>query len=322
MTSDTSAEAAHARTETQALANAADAAGKAPSIHHTQPWRWSLAGDELDLYLDYRRGLEVTDIETRFAVLSCGAALHRAVVSLTADGLHAVVARLPNRAHPGHLAQVHIGHQIPVVGTVRHRQTIRTRDANRRPDLSTGIDGDTVWSITAAVQSTGTRLHLLRPAQVYELIAAADHAQRTTAGKAAWQVERGYWTGGDRPLGGSIPDAASPATTPGHHLGHYGDPLTAQAPGHAAVIAILYGSEDSTLAWLRAGEALSAAWLTATELAVSVMPLSATIEIAITREKIRRLLGGFGYPYLVLRFGTIEPIDTAEPHTTSVEKRQ
>jgi hypothetical protein len=49
-----------------------------------------------------------------------------------------------------------------------------------------------------------------------------------------------------------------------------------------------------------AGEALSAAWLTATELAVSVVPMSATIESATGREKLRRLLGGVGYPYLVL----------------------
>jgi hypothetical protein len=311
VTSDAWAVAAQLRTDTQALANAADAAGKAPSIHHTQPWRWSLAGDELDLYVDYRRGLEVTDIEARFAVLSCGAALHRAVVSLTADGLYAVVVRLPNRAHPGHLAQVHIGHQIPVVGTVRHRQTAGPRYASRRSDLGAGIDGDTVWSITAAVQSTGTRLLLLRSAQVFELGVAADHAQRTAAGKAAWQVERGYWIGGDRPLDGSVPGAAPPATTPGHD----GDPLASHAHGHAEVIAILYGSEDSTLAWLRAGEALSAAWLAAAELAVSVMPLSAMIEIASTREKMQRLLGGLGFPYLVLRFGTIEPIDTTEPHT-------
>jgi hypothetical protein len=72
MTSDAS--------EAQALADAADAAGKGPSIQHTQPWRWCRTGDELDLYVDYRHGLEVTDVEARLAVLSCGTALHRAVV--------------------------------------------------------------------------------------------------------------------------------------------------------------------------------------------------------------------------------------------------
>jgi hypothetical protein len=230
MTSDAS--------EAQALADAADAAGKGPSIQHTQPWRWCLTGDELDLYVDYRHGLEVTDVEARLAVLSCGTALHRAVVKLTADGWHAVLARLPNRAHPDFLAQVRIAHQTPAeTAALHHYQTIARRHTNRRPNVGTGLDGEALRSITAAVQSTGTRLRLLRPAQ---------------------------------------------------------------ATDSAAVAAVLYGSEDSTLAWLRAGEALSAAWLTATELAVSVVPMSATIESATGREKLRRLLGGVGYPYLVL----------------------
>jgi hypothetical protein len=92
------------------------------------------------------------------------------------------------------------------------------------------------------------------------------------------------------------------------------DLLTSQAHDRAAVVAILYGSENSTLAWLRAGEAFSAAWLTATDLAVSVIPLSAMIEMAATRERTRRFLGGLGYPYLVLSLGTVERDDTAGPH--------
>jgi hypothetical protein len=151
------------------------------------------------------------------------------------------------------------------------------RHINGRPIISTGIDGDTVWSITAAVQSTGTRLRLLRPAQAFEL---------------------------------------------SHYLSHDGDLLTSQAQGPAAVVAILYGSEDSTLAWLRAGEALSAALLTATELAIAVTPLCATIETAATREKIRRFLGGPGYPYLVLRLSTIGSDDPTGPHPPSLPAEQ
>jgi len=36
---------------THALAEAASAAGYAPSIHNTQPWRWRLTADTLDLHL-------------------------------------------------------------------------------------------------------------------------------------------------------------------------------------------------------------------------------------------------------------------------------
>ena len=45
----------------QALAEAATAAGHAPSVHNTQPWRWRLIGDHMDLYVEPSRVLEVTD---------------------------------------------------------------------------------------------------------------------------------------------------------------------------------------------------------------------------------------------------------------------
>jgi hypothetical protein len=42
---------------------------------------------------------------------------------------------------------------------------------------------------------------------------------------------------------------------------------------------------------------------------VTVLPLSATIEVETTRQATRRLLSDVGYPYLVLRLGTIDPDD-------------
>ena len=80
------------------------------------------------------------------------------------------------------------------------------------------------------------------------------------------------------------------------------------------MFAILYGHADQPLDWLRAGEALSAAWLTATEIGVSVLPLSATIEMISTRQAMRVLLSSVGYPYLVLRLGTTDPDDAGPPH--------
>jgi hypothetical protein len=61
--------------------------------------------------------------------------------------------------------------------------------------------------------------------------------------------------------------------------------------------------------------ALSAGWLTATELGVSLLPLSATVEVGGTRQTMRRLLADLGHPYLILRLGTINPDDPTPPHT-------
>ena len=147
---------------------------------------------------------------------------------------------------------------------------------------------------------------------MFDLASAADHAQRTEAGEPAWQAELAYWTGGTRPLGSGIPDAAIPdqptqTTVPGRDFGHHGDLPIAPAHENAAVFVILYGRQDGQVDWLRAGEALSAAWLTATELGVSVLPLSAPIEVVVTRNALRRLLADLGHPYLVLRLGTADP---------------
>lgn len=143
------------------------------------------------------------------------------------------------------------------------------------------VDADQLRSIVAAVDSAGARLHLLRPDQVFDLAAAADQAQRGEAAEAAWQAELGYWTGGTRPLGSGIPDAAIPhdspqTTVPGRDFGHPGDLPIPATHDNAAEFAILYGREDGKIDWLRAGEALSAGWLTATELGIAVLPLSAT----------------------------------------------
>ena len=309
-----------AQTRDQALQDAAAAAGKAPSILNTQPWHWQLHGGELDLSVDRRRTLEVTDPDGRLAILSCGVALHHACVSLAADGWHATVTRFPSFAEPGHLATIRADRRIPAEpAAVRDRQAISMRHTDRRPLSGVHIDADKLRSIVTAAQQHGTALQLLRPDQVFELATDANEANRTEAG-AAWQAELQHWTGGTRPLDTGLPDAVIPhATAPtmvtDRDFGHPGDMLIAEAHNHTAVYAILYGVEDRRLDWLRAGEALSAAWLTATELEVSVLPMSATIEVPATRKTMRHLLDDGGWPFLVLRFGVSNPTGGAAMYT-------
>src|SRR5690606_6798678 len=68
------------------LADAARAAGAAPSVHNTQPWRWRVYPDRLDLFADRSRQLTVADPDGRLLTVSCGAALHHARVALVAAG--------------------------------------------------------------------------------------------------------------------------------------------------------------------------------------------------------------------------------------------
>jgi hypothetical protein len=90
----------------------------------------------------------------------------------------------------------------------------------------------------------------------------------------------------------------------------------------SADFVLLYGPTDEPADWLSAGEALSAGWLTATEHGVSVLPHSAPTEVRSTRRAMRELLADTGYPYLVLRLGTIDPADPGHRHTPRLPQDQ
>jgi hypothetical protein len=311
------------RAVTGALAQAVAAAGLAPSIHNTQPWRWHATGDTLDLHIERSRVLDITDPDVHLATLSCGAALHHARVSLAAQGWRATVTRIPDPADPDHLASLHLTGQAPTPVeplTVRRAQTIGLRHTDRRPSTGPSVGAEQLDAITTAVNAEGASLHILSPEQLLDLAAAAGHAQRAEAGDTAWQAEMDYWTGGTRPTGTGIPDTAIPSRAtqtpvPSRDFGHPGDLPVSTHHDPTAKFAILYGNGDQPHNWLHAGEALSAAWLTAIEIGVTVLPLSATIEMIGTRQAMRVLLSSVGHPYLVLRLGTNDPDNATPPHT-------
>ena len=142
----------------QLLWEAAAAARLAPSIHNTQPWRFVLIPDALQIHADRDRQLRVADPDGRQLMLSCGCALFNARATLAARGYDAVVSRLPDPDDPGLVAR--LGATGPAVGLGADR---RARTAHR----------------PAALQPRTVPGHLRRsPRCAYEL------APRGRAGKA------------------------------------------------------------------------------------------------------------------------------------------
>jgi hypothetical protein len=297
------------------LTQAAVFAGQAPSIHNTQPWRWRVDGDVLDLLLERGRVLKSTDPYARLAILSCGAALHHARIQLAASGWQPTVRRLPESADADHLASLHLDDRIPAEPVAaRLVQAAARRHTDRRSTPSAPVDFDRLRIIGVAMQSEGAELKLLHPIQVFKLAKAADLAQRVEADDPDRQAELADWVPETRTLGTGIPGTALPPDPYsiaglGRTLRRAGATVIAESHHHASVFAIMHGSGDEPADWLAAGEALSAGWLTATHLDVSVLPLSSVVEVASSRDMIRRLLGRSGFPYLVLRFAARNPAD-------------
>jgi nitroreductase len=288
------------RTRTEALYRAVAAARYAPSAYNTQPWRWRLSDDGLDLFVESSRMSDVGDPDGRLAAISCGAALHHARTALAAHGWRVTATRRPGDAGSGHVARLHIDAVAAIGRRAAHAaQTIRLRHTDPRPVTGEPLRPEDLNAVSSAAESEGSRLHVLRPDEILRLVVATSHADNVGPVEAQWYDELARWAGRDRIVGG-VNDMRPSRQEVG--------------PDRAATFAVFYGPADEPLDWLRAGEALSAAWLVATGLRISVLPFSAPIEQAPAREALRRTLGDLGNPYLVVRLGR-HPGPAVEPRS-------
>jgi nitroreductase len=311
-------------TATEALARAADTARLAPSVHNTQPWRWVVRGDRLELYAVTGRQLREQDPTGRLMLLSCGAALHHARVALDAEGWTHRVER--PAAEP--LAVIHAEAAGSVDPHAMHRlQLLQIRRTDRRVVSDEPVAPDVREALVDAARLGGARLQVLSRDQVLELAVMIEHAGDAQRHDVRMIAETATWVGGDRPAGTGLPDAVIPAELPlttvaERDFGVSGTLRTGAGHDNAAAYAVLYGDSDEPADWLRAGEALSEIWLAAIHRGAAVLPLSSPVELDFTRQALRRMLGEVGYPYLVLRLGTSDPDHAGPAHTPRLPVEQ
>ncbi|MEU9827288.1 Acg family FMN-binding oxidoreductase [Micromonospora chersina] len=292
------------------LEAAARQALHAPSVFNTQPWRWRITTDTLELRADPDRQLAVTDPEGRLLTLSCGAALHHARVFLAAAGWAVTVERRPDPADPALLARLRATGPADLdVAAARLVEAIPRRRTDRRAYGDRPVPEPVLARLRAAVEAEDAHLHIVRPDQMPMLAVSTGRAADAELADPAYREELRRWT--DRPAGSGdgVPTATAVRPAPRRV------PLRDHAPGGAAGLGagagfdrgaaylILFGEQDEPGAWLRGGEALSALLLTATAEGLASAPLSDAIEVAWPRRMMRDLLAGIGDPYLVVRVG-------------------
>jgi nitroreductase len=301
----------------QTLTRAAEAARHAPSIHNTQPWRWVVRADRLELHAVPERHLRTEDPDGHLLLLSCGAAVHHARVALAGSGWRHRVERPAGDP----LAVIRLdGRYDADPAAVRRVQLLQVRHTDRRTVTDEPVGSQVLDDLVRAVEDAACRLHVLHRDQVVDLAVTVEHAAKAQAADDRLQAELAAWIGGDRPSGAGIPAAGIPdqrplTTVAERDFGTTGTLAAGDGHDAAATYAVLYGPGDEPVNWLRAGEALSTLWLAATERAVSVLPLSSPIEVPFARQELRRLLGGVGFPYLALRLGRLDPAHAGPART-------
>lgn len=310
------------------LTRAAAAARLAPSVHNTQPWRWRISDGALELWADRSRQLRAIDPDGLMMLVSCGAALHHARVALGAQGYQAIVVRLPDGPDSDLLARITIGeHTTTDPAVMRLYQTTLVRQTDRRTVIDRPVDPAALLAVRRAAEAEDMDLQPLDPDQVIELAVAVSHAQESEAIDPAQREELARWVGGVRADHVGVPATVIPSdqpqtTVPEREFGQPGTLPPGEGHDTMAVYVVLHGAADGAEAWLHSGEVLNAIWLTAVEVGLSVLPFSAPVEVAGTRQVLRRMLADVGHPFMVVRLGTADDQLPGPPHTPRLTPEQ
>ena len=156
----------------------AGVARRAPSLHNTQPWRFTVSGDAIELQADASRQLTV-DPDGREMFISCGAALYGLRLAVRSLGYLPEVEILPGPGR-GRLARVRLGLGVPMtvgerkmLAAVPHRPVlIEFADASPGQDVAvavafgTGAAGVVAPAVPAPVSHDWLGVRMLRASEL------------------------------------------------------------------------------------------------------------------------------------------------------------
>jgi nitroreductase len=289
------------------------AAALAPSVHNTQPWRFRLAPDRIELHADPSRGLPATDPENRELRLSCGAALFNLRLALRNHGIRPLVTLVPGTEAPGALATIRRGgHQDLDEETRQLINAIPARRSNRKPFREAPVPAEHRHALVRAAERERSWLHVVTDhgerALLQHLVAKAHRIQ---AEDARVRAELTEWTGPR--TGDGIPAASAGVRPAPQDEWALRDFHAAERPPGKdyesdPLVVVLCSFYDGPSAELQTGQALQRILLTATNLGLSASFMSQAIEVRPVREELRRTLGGALAPQTVLRIGFGSPV--------------
>jgi len=301
--------------QTSVVTQALEAAVRAPSPFNTQPWRFSVDGNRIELRLDRRRVLEVADPDAREARLACGAALCNLRIQLRGLDRIGLVDLMPDRDDPDLLAVVRVVGERPATDS-EHKlaDAIARRHTNRHPFLDRPVGAGVRATLASAARAEGARLVFVDASERYDqLVGIIRMAEQRLDSDEAYRQETRYWLDGPLDRRDGVPiDAVGPESV--------GDPLVRlrtfyrpnplparrfeQQPLLVAVVTTGKGPRYDVIA----GAGMQRALLAACSLGLSASFLSQPFEAPDLREDVTKVFASDGQAHTLLRIGYGYPV--------------
>jgi hypothetical protein len=294
-------------------------AARAPSVHNTQPWRFTVTGQAIELYADASRQL-MEDPAGREMIISCGAALFGLRLAVRSLGYQPEVDLFPEPTQRRLLARVRAGRAAPMAPDERAMlQAVPHRHTHRGAFEPGPLPGGLLERLRDDAEAEGATLAVIDDGPAYQrltTILAAWSRWRdlypTSPAEIRTQAETLRWT---REAGGQardgVPANAFPASA-GREAGQlpqrdfdlgrgWGSPPSGGPPAPVTAIMVARGEDERS--WLRAGQALQRILLRATSQWVFARLQTQPLLSASVRAQIRSSLTPSGSPQVLLELG-------------------
>lgn len=288
----------------------------APSGYNTQPWIFRLRGGRVELYADRSRALPVVDPDDRKMTTSCGCALFNLRVAAEHFGYRPLVELLPDPGERDLLATFALGpreevpHEMHVLfGAIPRRHT------NRAPFEKRAVEEGLIARLVAAAETERAWLTCFtRKRDRHTIAGLVAEGDRIQFADKRFRRELAAWIHANR--------SHSRDGMPGYAYG-YGDLVSIAEPfvirtldlgkgiaardmdlaEHSPLLAVLGTQGDTTVEWMRAGQALQHVLLLATAMGLAASFLNQPIEVETLRPRLASMTERPGVPQCLLRIG-------------------
>ncbi|MCK9893958.1 nitroreductase family protein [Frankia sp. AgB32] len=308
------------------------AAGRAPSVHNSQPWLFDWDGRHLDLRADWTRHLPVLDPVGRQLSMSCGAALALSVVGMRAAGRDPQPQLFPDDRPGGPLVRLDTRTPLAACGVTRARELFSAIGARRmvRGSFAARRVPASLLCCLAGIAATESAVAspVLGPQPrraVAHLIDVSDATERADPA-CRWELHEWLHDHPDHRADGVMPAPADtgartfpnryrpdrqadPRPSSDHHPLPGFDHSPGQHPPGTAEgtpapdLLILSTAGDGPGDWLAAGRALATILLVTTRLGLGAMLLNQPVDAEDTRRELARAAGVTGHPQALLAIG-------------------
>ena len=308
--------------DTEVIKSAVHLACRAPSLHNSQPWRWVLEGDSLQLFVNPDRVVRRTDRAGREALISCGVVLDHLRVAMAAAGWTANVDRFPNPINLHHLASVDFSPMEFVTdGHRRRANAILVRRTDRLPFAAPPDWESFEPRLRRMVDADAVRLDVVADDLRPKLAQASQLTEALRLYDSSYHAELQWWTAAFEVTDG-IPHSSlvSAAESDRVDVGrtfpvtHHRERRAEVDQDHSKIL-VLSTYDDTEDSVLRCGEMLSAVLLDATMAGLATCALTHITEVAASRGIVAALITQETIPQVLIRVGLAPAMDDVPPPT-------